>query len=191
MLEQVSGRAKDLETVHFDDLEELFDRQVGRRISLPYGMKAYRCYEGVRVVSSDWKPPREEENEVWDKDRIKMRILDPADIDGPALEAIPKTPYTKWFDYDIIENSVTIRTRRPGDYLVIGRDGATQKLNRYFINEKIPSRERDRILLAADGSRIMWVIGYRRGQGYEVTGQTKKILEITIDKGGKYDGRDN
>lgn len=129
--------------------------------------------------------------EVWDKDRIKMRILDPADIDGPALEAIPKTPYTKWFDYDIIENSVTIRTRRPGDYLVIGRDGATQKLNRYFINEKIPSRERDRILLAADGSRIMWVIGYRRGQGYEVTGQTKKILEITIDKGGKYDGRDN
>ncbi|WP_281725293.1 tRNA lysidine(34) synthetase TilS [Lachnoclostridium phocaeense] len=191
VLEQVSGRAKDLETVHFDDLEELFDRQVGRRISLPYGMKAYRCYEGVRVVSSDWKPPREEENEVWDKDRIKMRILDPADIDGPALEAIPKTPYTKWFDYDIIENSVTIRTRRPGDYLVIGRDGATQKLNRYFINEKIPSRERDRILLAADGSRIMWVIGYRRGQGYEVTGQTKKILEITIDKGGKYDGRDN
>ena len=65
------------------------------------------------MVSSDWKPPREEENEVWDKDRIKMRILDPADIDGPALEAIPKTPYTKWFDYDIIENSVTYQDPPP------------------------------------------------------------------------------
>ena len=54
----VCGREKDLETVHFKDLEELFDRQVGRRISLPYGMKACRCYEGVRVVSADWKAPR-------------------------------------------------------------------------------------------------------------------------------------
>ncbi len=184
----VCGREKNLETVHFKDLEELFDRQVGRRISLPYGMKACRCYEGVRVVSADWKAPREE---VWDKDRIKLRILEPADIEGPLQEAIPKTPYTKWFDYDIIKNSVIIRTRRPGDYLVIDREGATQKLNRYFINEKIPSQERDHILLAADGSRILWVIGYRRGLGCEVTGQTRRILEITIDKGGKYDGRDD
>ena len=125
-----------------------------------------------------------------------MRILDPANIEGPIEEAIPKTPYTKWFDYDIIKNSVIIRTRRPGDYLVIDRDGARQKLNRYFINEKILSQERDSILLAADGSRILWVIGYRGGLGYEVTGQTRKILEIridevTTDKGGKYDGRDN
>ena len=140
------------------------------------------------MVSADWKAPREE---VWDKDRIKLRILEPADIEGPLQEAIPKTPYTKWFDYDIIKNSVIIRTSRPGDYLVIDREGATQKLNRYFINEKIPSQERDHILLAADGSRILWVIGYRRGLGCEVTGQTRRILEITIDKGGKYDGRDD
>ncbi len=194
-LGQVCGREKDLETVHFKDLEELFDRQVGRRLSLPYGMKAFRCYEGVRVVSVDWQDPGKERKE-GENGRIKMRILDPADLGSPIEEAIPKTPYTKWFDYDIIKNSVIIRTRRPGDYLVIDRHGARQKLNRYFINEKIPSQERDRILLAADGSRILWVIGYRRGQGYEVTGQTRKILEIrieeaTTDKGGKYDGRDD
>ena len=195
VLGQVSGREKDLETVHFKDLEELFDRQVGRRLSLPYGMKAFRCYEGVRVVSANWQAPGEDQREGV-SGKIKMRILDPADIEGPIEEAIPKTPYTKWFDYDIIKNSVIIRTRRPGDYLVIDRDGARQKLNRYFINEKIPSQERDSILLAADGSRILWVIGYRGGLGYEVTGQTRKILEIridevTTDKGGKYDGRDD
>ena len=74
---------------------------------------------------------------------------------------------------------------------MIDREGATQKLNRYFINEKIPSQERDHILLAADGSRILWVIGYRRGLGCEVTGQTRRILEITIEREEIRHGRDD
>ena len=105
-------------------------------------------------------------------------------------EAFPQIPYTKWFDYDIIKNTVKIRHRQPGDYITIDASGRTQKLKQYFINEKIPREERERIWLAADGSHIMWIIGYRQNQIYQITDKTKRILEMEFD-GGKRDGRDS
>lgn len=176
-LEKVCGRKKDLEAVHIEALEHLFEKQVGKQLDLPYGMQAKRCYEGVRIEPENWEMPVPDS----ETDRVTVRVLDAAAFRQPADQAIPQSPYTKWFDYDIINHSVVIRTRRPGDYIVIGSNGESQKLNRYFINEKIPAEQRDRILLAAAGSRILWIIGYRREQGCRVTRQTKKILEITYE----------
>ena len=102
----------------------------------------------------------------------------------------PQKKYTKWFDYDIIKGNVEIRTRRPGDYLIIDKKGRRQKLKSYFINEKIPSQERGKILLAANGNCILWVVGYRTSSTYQIGRHTKTVLEIQID-GGEEDGRDS
>jgi tRNA(Ile)-lysidine synthase len=99
--------------------------------------------------------------------------------------AFPEKKYTKWFDCDIIKNTVEIRHRMPGDYIVINKEGKTQKLKQYFINEKIPQEQRDKVWLAADGQEIMWIIGYRQSQAYQVTDKTMRIMEIDICKGGK------
>ena len=79
--------------------------------------------------------------------------------------------------------TVTVRTRRPGDYITIDGEGRTQKLKSYFINEKIPRQERERLLLLAEGSHVLWVIGYRRGHAYHVKPHAEKIIEISINKG--------
>ena len=84
-----------------------------------------------------------------------------------------------------------IRTRAAGDYITINESGSKQKLKSYFINEKIPKEERDRVLLLADGSHILWVVGYRRGCAYQIGKNTKHILKITIDKGEKDNVRKN
>ena len=100
-------------------------------------------------------------------------------IDGETLEK----SHTKRFDCDIIKNGISFRTRRPGDYITIHPDGRTQKLKTYFINEKIPQKERDKILLVADGSHILWIVGYRVNCAYQTKENTNCVLEIHIDEG--------
>ena len=170
-----AGHRKDVEGVHIRALQELMGKQTGRRISLPYGLEGLRDYEGILLKKSGQK---EEES----CPRVYQRIFDRPE--GPLR--FPDLPYTKWFDYDIIKNTVKIRHRQPGDYLTIDRQGNTQKLKQYFINEKIPREERDRIWLAADGQEIMWVAGFRQNQKYQISDRTKRILEIEF-----YGGEEN
>lgn len=96
---------------------------------------------------------------------------------------IPIKTYTKWMDYDTIKGSLMLRTRRPGDYLVINEQGGRKKLKDYFIDEKIERRERDRMWLLADGSHVLWVIGGRMSVACRVTERTEKVLKIHADGG--------
>ena len=74
--------------------------------------------------------------------------------------------------------------------MAIHSDGKTQKLKSYFINEKIPAKSRERILLIAEGHQILWVVGYRMSSRYQISEHTKRIKEIKIMEDKKH-GRDN
>ncbi|HKL98398.1 MAG TPA: tRNA lysidine(34) synthetase TilS, partial [Mobilitalea sp.] len=87
-----------------------------------------------------------------------------------------------WFDYDKIENTVELRTRREGDYLQINAQGGCKKLKDYLIDVKIPVRERDFLSLIADGGHIMWILGAgeRMSEKYKVLDDTQNILVMNI-----------
>jgi len=85
---------------------------------------------------------------------------------------------TKWFDYDKIKDDVVFRTRREGDYMVIHPDGRRKKLTRIMMDDRIPASERDRILLAAAGSHILWIPGERSSEGFRVGPETRTVLEL-------------
>lgn len=179
---ETAGRRKDIEDVHVQMLRDLFTKQVGKRIDLPYGVTAIRTYEGVRfeknipdtVYAGD-------ENELF-----SIRIFDRE----PGNVTFPEKIYTKWFDYDIIKNTVKIRHRMAGDSIVINRYGGRKKLKQYFTDQKIPQEDRDKIWIAADGNEVLWIVGYRQSQKYQITEKTTKILEIQY-YGGEENGRDN
>ncbi len=177
---QTAGIRRDISSVHVRIVEELMEKQMGRVADLPCGVKARRCYEGIEFLRKTEEkggaPPGEFHFRVFDRDSETVRI--------------PQKTYTKWFDYDIIKNAVKMRHREAGDYLTINKEGGRQKLKQYLINEKVPLGERDQVWLAADGSHIMWVVGYRQNQAYQVTDKTKRILEIEFC-GGKRNGRDS
>ena len=96
----------------------------------------------------------------------------------------------KLFNYDIIKNSLLIRTRQQGDRIVIDKKGSTQKLKNYLINEKVPEEKRGSLLLIADGQQIIWIPGMRQSHAYQVKEETKRILEIRITE-EKTDVRDD
>ena len=187
----VCGKEKDLEAIHLRQLQELFDKQTGRRVDLPYGMEACRIYAGVELGLKKeeaayekevcWDMEEPELHFSWGQRKVRCRIVDKTEM---AAEADQKN-HTKRFDCDIINHMVCFRTRRQGDYITIRPDGGTQKLKSFFINEKIPQKQRDKLLIVADGNHVLWIEGYRVNPVFQVTEHTKRVLEINIDEGEK------
>ena len=91
----------------------------------------------------------------------------------------PKNMYTKWFDCDKIKGTPMVRTRRQGDYIVLA-DGNAKSLRRFMIDEKIPKSMRESIPLLADGSHVMWVVGYSISSYYKIGPETKEIFKAGI-----------
>jgi tRNA(Ile)-lysidine synthase len=58
----------------------------------------------------------------------------------------------------------------------------SKKIKDYFIDEKIPKEERDRIPLITDKENILWVVGWRSSDLYKITADTKNILLVNLVK---------
>lgn len=188
LLGMLAGSRKDLTREHICQVLELFDKQNGRRVKLPYGMEAVRVYSGVEIhVVKNVKNAEKESANKRDylEKQFSFRIIEPF---SEHMSQISKKKYTKCFDYDKIKYGLCVRHRQPGDYLTIDASGSRQKLKKYLVNEKIPVKEREQLLLLADGSHIMWIVGYRISSDYKVSEQSRRILEVTFC-GGKEDER--
>ena len=180
MLDLVTPGWKDITFGHFQDIADLTGKQVGKRLDLPCGMQAVCDYEYLMIV----RRKREPDVSPATAGELKMRIFS-----RKKGEEIPKNRYTKWFDYDKIKNTLFLRTRQTGDYLMLP-GGGRKAVTRYMIDEKIPREERESIPVLAEGSHVLWVVGFRISEYYKVTNTTKTILEAEYD-GGKEDGREH
>ena len=101
---------------------------------------------------------------------------------------VEQKEYTKWFDYDKIEGVLKVRSWQEGDFLMVQNGQHKKSIHRYFIDEKIPLDKRKEVLLLADGSHILWVVGKRISDYYKITKDTKNIIEIHFD-GGNENGK--
>ena len=119
--------------------------------------------------------------------RLKIRcsvFLKPASF---SRKEIPEKIYTKWFDYDKIENTLELRTRRQKDVIQIHKDGTHKTINRLLIDKKVPKQVRDFCLLLACDNEILWVLGLRSSEKYYVTENTKRLLIANLELCGQRD----
>ena len=186
LLCETAGHRKDIEQIHVKLIEDLYKHQTGRKIMLPYEMRAEKSYDGILIYKVDGPDKETQKKTENTRPEVQMRVFERT----AETRAFPKKTYTKWFDYDIIKSTVKIRHKQPGDYITIDKNGGTQSLKKYFTNNKVPREVREKIWLAADESHILWIIGYRQNQAYQVTDKTRKILEIEFN-GGEEDGRES
>ena len=205
-LAQAAGARQDVQACHIEAVLELSGKQTGRSVDLPYGLVAQRGYDTIRIrkkaaqeltyVADETEVPAaflEELMSSGEPGTIALMGMDEAHFaarifrfDG-NLSEIPQKMYTKWFDYDKIKFGFSIRTRRNQDYFVMDAEGHRKKLSDYFIDRKIPAEDRDAMLLVADGSQILWIVGGRMGRGAQLEDTSRWILELTYE-GGTKDG---
>lgn len=193
-LSEAAGRARDIGSVHISYLLELFSKQVGRTIDLPYQVRVIRDYKGIRLQGRSHKPETGENTQVLHElllyteavDGISAVVSDEDNIrltfeDG-SIKNLSQNSCIRWFDYDKIAGNVMVRFKEEGDYLVISPEGDKKKLKKYFTDSKIPSDKRGEIPLVASGNEVLWVVGYRTGEGARITQSTKKLLKMEIKR---------
>ncbi len=200
LLQEISPTGKDLARIHVEEVFTLF-RKEGGAFSLPCGVEARRQY-GTVILERAHERSMERAMPVFSPVKLDAAGLTEEETriplgNGYALsfkafscqashkksENIPRNQCTKWFDCDKMNKPLIIRTRRTGDYLEIRQNGGKrihQTIKQYMINEKIPREERDRILLLAEESHVLWVLGCRISEHYKVDQDTKRILQVQL-----------
>ena len=175
---------RDVTETHVQAVRELLHQGTGKSISLPHGFRAVNVYGFLEVRSLSHPGERKEVllPGSQDENLLQMHIFPCENGDE-----FPKNQYTKWFDYDKIKGTLSVRTRRTGDYLILP-SGGSKTIARYMIDEKIPKEKREQILLLAEGSHVLWVVGFRISEYYKIEEHTENILQVTCD-GGKDYGR--
>lgn len=197
IIKRLTNSLKDIDSTHIEMILDLSDKQVGKSLDLPYGIIALKGYDNIAFGKNYKNKKKEQKREL---EPINLQI--PGSISLPHSKniittklkeyqkgiEIPKQGYTKWFDYDKIENTVLLRTRQEGDFIQINSKGNRKKLKSLFIDDKIAKENRATVPLITDGSHVIWIIGGRISEKYKLTENTKTILEISMH-GGYNDGR--
>jgi tRNA(Ile)-lysidine synthase len=85
-----------------------------------------------------------------------------------------------FFDINKLAFPLIVRNFRPGDrFSPLGMTG-TQKLKKFFINNKIPRAERAVCPLLVSGAKIIWVAGYRIDDSVKVSPETQNVLKAEL-----------
>lgn len=202
-----AGTYKDITRRHVKDVEALTGKQTGRHIELPYGIAARRSYSNIIINKSGASPRRirrdfedgriyetagpaieiplahaarqEQVVTLADGWRLIFSVVDVTDENRDELTR--KNLYTKSFDYDTIKGTLILGRHESGDRIKFA--GGTKSLKKYFADEKIPLNARAALPILKDDEGVIWVIGYRIGEPYKITGKTKKALKVTIAEG--------
>lgn len=126
--------------------------------STPY-FPRFACFrDGERVILPD------------DQGALVSRIWDGQEI------RISREKNTASFDIDKLEFPLTLRYMEKGDVIKpLGMKGR-KKLNRLFIDDKIPKEKRNKMLLLCYKDEILWILGHRISDVYKITSRTKRVV---------------
>ncbi len=106
---------------------------------------------------------------------------------GLSLKDVPSSadagpfhdvPGTIWLDAGTIKWPLFLRFWKNGDRFHPLGLGGSKKLQDFFVDSRVPRKERVCVPLLCDQEKICWVVGYRLDDRVKVTPQTQQILII-------------
>lgn len=184
------------EQVHLYQLQQFMqEAATGKRLSLPGGWCAVMQYDRLLLqkaqdtnteASASFGYPAE--GEVVLEDLGVKVICQVRPIVEGYLPIQTNKSRVQVFDYDrILEACVDgnctlcVRNRREGDWIRPWKGAGRKSLKKFFIDEKIPRETRDAVPLLTLGQEVLWVMGYRRCDGYLPSEKTKQCFWISLE----------
>ena len=187
LIEKLLGTLKDIETRHIEEILAALNKPAGKIINLPEGL-TFSIEYGRYLLGRDAAalspfPVLQTE--------LNLKIPGETELPGGQITAaIIKRAEMKekgdgfiaYFDFDKTGNTLTVRTRKPGDRFQPLGMSQPKKLNEFMIDSKIPQAWRGRIPLVCSTGQIIWVVGWRLDERVRVTEETKKVLRLEFKR---------
>ena len=196
---QVQGNLRRITARHIQKILELFDdSRVEKKINLPGQLIAVVGREGVKLRKSPESRSRARLSGQTCSNTTELVIPGATRIGDIDLNLHAKLlssnnwkepdnhPDRAFLDFEKTGPAIHARFFRPGDRFVpLGMTGR-KKLKSFFIDEKIPRKQRESIpILTTRTGDIIWIYGKRISEKFRVTEKTIKILVIEGEGGGQ------
>ncbi len=186
-MESLSGKRKDLTRRHISAVEELFGRETGKMLDLPYGITAVRTYQGVELrkgraaerPGEDLRAAERPGEKLWAAGRpgLRLRITRRPYRKG---EEIPDGRERVLMDAKAVRGEPCLRTPMKGDTITVLAGGGRKALTRFFTDRKIPAELREDYPVVADEAGILWVVGLRLSEHCRISEHTTEVYEIEV-----------
>lgn len=87
----------------------------------------------------------------------------------------------KYLDYDLLTGKLSLRNRRSGDrFNPFGMKGS-KKIKDYFVDKKVSSDDRSKVLFLMNGDEIAYIVGYDIADKYRASSKTKNYLNVIME----------
>lgn len=193
VIRRIIDETKGLRGIGFFHIEEIIELikngKPGDRIYLPKGIRAIKEYSTIMLTAEAPVRLGNYTLTVPGENILKEAgiILKSSIVEGDETDRIKKNISGLWktcaiLDADKILFPLTVRARENGDFFYPSGFGKKKKLQDFFVDEKVPREERNRIPLLISGQDIAWVVGYRGDDRFKVTDGTKRILRLDVKK---------
>lgn len=159
------GIKKDYESKHAQAVYSLKNALNGTTIDLIGGVKAVKDYEKITLFRPSLLPQT-----------VLPFSVGKTEFNGKEI-TIEKGEGKLKFDLDKIPKESVFRSRRDGDVFTPFSSGE-KKLKKYLIDKKIPSRQRDELVLIAKGNEVLAIIGVEISDKIKIDENTQTIYTI-------------
>lgn len=201
----VEQRGKDLYIPVLKLLKMEAKEAVCYELFVQYGFSAAQIPQVIQLASSESGHYMESESHKIIKDRDFL-IITPQDTEQTDFISITTLPSKveledcsfhlhkvqtdatinasstfASIDLDKITLPLTLRRWRTGDYFYpLGMGMKKKKLSKFFIDQKIPLHEKEKIWVLESDKKILWVAGMRLDERFKIKPTTKHILQVEL-----------
>jgi len=181
----LSGLDQDFFWHSFSGILALLSSEGSKQSILQHKIRVYKQYGELIFSNAEaGTEPEEPQELVLEEDRNRAVFMDYR-FSFKYLKVLPRNwkedPFTVCLDADKISFPLTIRARRNGDRFCPTGMSTLKKVKDFFIDEKVPKFDRDKIAVFTDTEKIIWITGFRADQRVCPDGSSSHFLQITAE----------